>query len=56
MKRFAETGAGSVKKLQGVDPPEYRFRVGDYRDRFETDGNSVLISRVRRRNRREAYH
>jgi hypothetical protein len=27
---FAETGAGSVKKLQGIDPPAYRLRVGDF--------------------------
>jgi hypothetical protein len=25
-ERFAETGTGSVKKLQGIDPPEYRLR------------------------------
>jgi len=23
VERFAETGAGDVKKLQGIDPPEY---------------------------------
>lgn len=53
VERFAETGAGSVKKLQGIDPPEYRLRVGDYRIRFELDGETVRILRVR--NRREAY-
>jgi len=42
-----------VKKLQGIDPPEYRLRVGDYRVRFELDGETVRILRVR--NRREAY-
>lgn len=25
VERFAETGVGNVKKLQGVDPPEYRL-------------------------------
>ncbi len=44
VERFAATGAGNVKKLQGIDPPEYRLRVGDYRVRF-----------LRVRNRREAY-
>ncbi len=34
VERFAETGAGDLKKLQGVDPPEFRLRVGDYRVRF----------------------
>ena len=33
-ERFAETGAGNVKRLQGIDPPEFRLRVGDYRVRF----------------------
>jgi hypothetical protein len=31
VERFADTGAGNVKRLQGIDPPEYRLRVGDYR-------------------------
>lgn len=53
IERFAETGAGNVKKLKGVDPPEYRLRAGDYRVRFELDGETVRILRVR--NRREAY-
>lgn len=53
VERFAKTGAGSIKKLQGIDPPEYRLRVGDYRVRFEFDGETVRILRVR--NRREAY-
>lgn len=29
VERFADTGAGNVKRLQGIDPPEYRLRVGD---------------------------
>lgn len=53
VERFAETGAGNVKKLQDIDPPEFRLRVGDYRVRFELDGKIVRILRVR--NRREAY-
>ena len=24
VERFAETGSGNVKKLQGIDPPEFR--------------------------------
>ena len=28
VERFADTGAGSVKKLHGIDPSEYRLRVG----------------------------
>ena len=33
LRRFAETGVGDVKKLQG-DTEESRLRVGDYRVRF----------------------
>ncbi len=53
VERFAETGAGNLKKLQGVDPPEFRLRVGDYRVRFHNDGETMTVLRVR--NRREAY-
>ena len=53
VERFAETGACSVKKLQDIDPPEYRVRAGDYRARFELDGDIIRVLRVR--NRREAY-
>jgi mRNA-degrading endonuclease RelE of RelBE toxin-antitoxin system len=34
VERFAETGAGNVKRLQGIDPPEFRLLAGDYRVRF----------------------
>ena len=53
VERFAETGAGNVKRLQGIDPPEFRLRVGDYRVRFQQDDDTLRILRVR--NRREAY-
>jgi mRNA-degrading endonuclease RelE of RelBE toxin-antitoxin system len=32
--RMVDTGAGNIKKLQGINPPEYRLRVGDFRVRF----------------------
>ena len=53
VERFAATGAGNVKKLQGVEPAEFRLRAGDYRVRFYTSAEVVRILRVR--NRREAY-
>ena len=53
VERLAETGAGNVKKLQGIDPPECRLRVGDFRVRFELEKETMRILRVR--NRREAY-
>ena len=34
VERLAATGAGNVKRLQGIDPPEFRLRIGDYRVRF----------------------
>jgi mRNA-degrading endonuclease RelE of RelBE toxin-antitoxin system len=52
-ERFAETGAGNMKRLQAVAPPEYRLRVGDYRVRFHLADETVQVLRVR--NRREAY-
>ena len=53
LERFAETGAGNVKQLHGIDPPEFRLRVGDYRVRFHLDNDTLRVLRVR--NRREAY-
>jgi mRNA interferase RelE/StbE len=53
VERLADTGAGNLKKLQGVDPPEYRLRVGNYRVRFYLEGKTIQVLRVR--NRREAY-
>ena len=53
LERFAETGAGNVKRLQGIDPTEFRLRVGDWRVRFHQDGQALRVLRVR--NRKEAY-
>ena len=53
VERFAAGRSGSVKELQGLDPPEYRLRVGDWRVRFELDTVTLRVLRVR--NRREAY-
>ena len=52
LHRFAETGEGNIKKMRG-EQDELRLRVGDYRVRFELDGETVRILPVR--NRREAY-
>jgi len=53
LHRFAETGAGNGKRLRGIDPPEFRLRVGDRRVRFHQDGETIRVLRVR--NCREAY-
>ncbi len=52
---FAATGDGDVKRLQNIEPPEFRLRlrVGDYRLRFHDYGPTLYVTAVRRR--REAY-
>ena len=51
--RYIATGEGDVKRLQDVEPPELRLRVGDYRVRFHDLGDSILVLAVKQR--REAY-
>lgn len=53
VERFAGAGAGNIKRLHAIEPPEFRLRVGDYRVRFHLVGDTVVVLRVR--NRREAY-
>ena len=53
IRRFAATGAGNVKALRGIHPPEFRLRVGDWRVRFHDHGDWIDVLRVR--NRRDAY-
>ena len=53
LARLIDTGEGDVKRLQGIDPPEFRLRVGDYRLRFHDLPDAVEVLSVR--NRREAY-
>ena len=45
--------AGDVKRLQKIDPPEFRLRVGDWRVRFHQDRKIIRILRVL--HRKEAY-
>ncbi|MGB7759006.1 MAG: type II toxin-antitoxin system RelE/ParE family toxin [Bryobacteraceae bacterium] len=51
IERFADSGAGNLKRLQGHRPA--RLRVGDYRVRFHQRDEVIQVLRVR--NRREAY-
>ncbi len=52
LHRFAESGAGDVKALQGKE--ELRLRIGDYRLFFVcTDLDTIEVRRVL--HRREAY-
>ena len=53
LARLLATGEGDVKRLQDIDPPEFRLRVGDYRLRFHDLGDAVEVLAVKYR--REAY-
>jgi mRNA-degrading endonuclease RelE of RelBE toxin-antitoxin system len=53
LARFLATGEGDVKRLQDVEPPEFRLRAGDYRLRFHDLSDSILVLAVK--HRREAY-
>jgi mRNA interferase RelE/StbE len=53
LARAVFTGEGDVKRLQGIDPPEFRLRVGDYRVRFRDVADTIEIVPVK--HRREAY-
>ena len=54
LARFLVTDSGSVKQLEGFDPPQYRLRIGDWRLIFRKAGDGA-IEIIRVRNRREAY-
>jgi mRNA-degrading endonuclease RelE of RelBE toxin-antitoxin system len=53
LTHFAMTGEGDVKRLQNIEPPEFRLRVGGYRVGFHDYGDSLFITAVK--HRREAY-
>lgn len=53
LSRYISIGEGDVKRLQEIEPPEFRLRVGDYRVRFHESGNAIEISGIK--HRREAY-
>jgi mRNA interferase RelE/StbE len=53
LARLLDTGEGDVKRLQNIEPPEFRLRVGDYRVRFHDHGPTIRITAVK--HRRDAY-
>ena len=53
LTRYLVSGEGDVKRLQDIEPPEMRLRVGDYRVRFYDHGDSILVLAVK--HRREVY-
>lgn len=54
LTRYLISGEGDVKRLQDIEPPEMRLRVGDYRVRFnEEPPGTILVHAVLHRS--EAY-
>jgi len=53
LDRFARTGEGDVKRLQDIEPPEFRLRVGDYRLFFVNIYDALEVRRVL--HRRQAH-
>lgn len=53
LARYVATGVGDVKRLQNVEPPQLRLRVGNYRVSFHDFGDSIEVLAVK--HRREAY-
>ncbi len=53
LANFAATAEGDVKRLQDIEPPEFRLRVGDYRVRFHMAADTLEITAVK--HRREVY-
>jgi mRNA-degrading endonuclease RelE of RelBE toxin-antitoxin system len=53
LARFTQTEEGDVKRLQDIEPPEFRLRVGVYRIRFYDRGDTIEILAVKHRS--EAY-
>lgn len=51
VERFAETGAGDVKRLTAIDPPEFRLRSGNWRVRFYQGNETMRVLRVRHRSK-----
>ena len=53
LARYLATEQGDRRRLQGIEPPELRLRLGDYRVRFYDHGDTIEILAVK--HRREAY-
>jgi plasmid stabilization system protein ParE len=53
LARYAQTGEGNTRQLQGIEPPLIRLRTQDHRIFFRDRGEYLEISRVL--DRKEAY-
>ena len=45
----------NIRRLQGVHPPVWRYRVGDYRIFYMIDFSNRTVSMIGIENRRDAY-
>ncbi len=55
VERLAETGQGDVRRLQDLEPPEWRLRVGDWRVRFRFRTQEQILEVLRVLHRQNAY-
>jgi len=55
VRALAETERGDVVRLIGVEPPEFRLRVGDLRVRFRIDRATAALVVLRVLPRDRAY-
>jgi hypothetical protein len=53
LARYAQTGEGNTRQLQGIEPPLFRLRAQDYRVLSRDKGEYLEISRVL--DRKDAY-
>jgi mRNA interferase RelE/StbE len=43
LAQYLETGEGDIKRLRGIEPPEFRLRIGDYGVRFHDQGEMLAL-------------
>jgi len=55
VERFAASGQGNSKRLKGIDPPEWRLRVGKWRIRFRRREADQALEILRVLLRDQAY-
>ena len=49
--RLSATHEGDVKRLQDIEPPEFRLRVGDYRLRYTIEDEAIVVLAVKHRSK-----
>ena len=55
LERLAATGQGNVVQLAGLQPPEWRLRVGKWRVRFRRNDRERILDVLRVLPRDKAY-